>query len=98
LIVPEGKKWFLIGGVLNRSVSATSEICLYDENGNIILVLMITGAAVGRIAFPSQSASISVLQASYPIPMLAGWYLRFDCDAAQTSAAYITYLVVETNE
>ena len=95
---PVGKRWFLLGGVVLRDVSATCAIMLYDAANKIIQRIASETAGTTAFAYPSQTA---VAAAQAPVGTLlildVGEYLQMTFGAAQSTAAYASCVVLEVD-
>lgn len=88
--VPTGKRWVVLGGVINRDANATAQCFLYDSSDNIIGVLASEGASTGLTTFPTSSYQIGT---SWILD--AGEYVKTTFGAAQGANAYHTFVVLE---
>jgi len=105
-IVPAGKRWYLWGGKMmngddvNRNCSAS----IYDADANKLMVVLRSQAIVAgnETYFPNTEASVTQLgSGAYPVPLLAGWYVRYYFAAGGASAggdAENALMVVEVEE
>jgi len=96
LTVPDGKRWYLIGGTTYRDQAATVSVIVYDNDDKPILPLMYDSAGTGRRGFPHSDA-YSASEAFKAIPCILdqGEYIKFEFGAAQDAVAYVTALVME---
>lgn len=89
-VVPTGKRWVLLGGMINRAVSSTYSIHIYDDTPLITARLDNQGAATGITAFPS-----STYQTGEAYKLDPGWYIDIAFGTAQDAGSYATCLVLE---
>jgi len=90
--VPAGKRWILLGGVINRDVSATVKAYARDVSGNIILKMGDEAAGTGYSHYPETAFWIGtplVLDSSEDV------YLQFN--VAQGGSAWATCVVLEVS-
>jgi len=93
-VVPAGKRWFLYGGVVFRSASATASINVYDAADKKIYTLGSHAAATGICHYPEAENTGSL---AFPIPLDAGEYVDITLGAAQGATAYGTCVVLEVD-
>ncbi len=91
-IVPAGKRWFVIGGNINRDASQTVTVDFYDSSDNRILRGDSRGAGTGITEWPSAN-----YDAYFPVPLDAGEYVKLTFGGAQGAAAWATCVVLEVN-
>lgn len=90
--VPPGKRWILLGGIINRDNSSTLSIYLYDVDDNIIGRLLQEAAGTGIDSFPEEEWSIGTSWVLDP-----GEYIESIYGTAQGVAAYHTCVVLEVS-
>lgn len=91
-IVPAAKRWFIMGGMINRDASATVNVDLVDAANRSFNNLLSESAATGIHEWPDK------LKTNFdPMPRIldAGEKIRFAFGAAQSTAAYISGWVLE---
>lgn len=98
VVVPANERWFLLGGVVNKDVSATQIVTIENAADQVIRSLCVHSAAAGKGEFPSINSSVSN---AAPVPyyiMDAGMKLHIVIGAAQGVGAYIgfQYIVIST--
>ncbi|GAH94804.1 unnamed protein product [marine sediment metagenome] len=89
--VPTGKRWFLLGGNIDRDVSATIGTWVFDSAGNQIGILLSEAAETTVVAFP---------ETVFEVPKFvldAGEYIESFFGAAQSTAAFHSCIVLEVN-
>ena len=90
IVCPTGKRWVLIGGVINRGVSATVNVIVYNASDEPIQFLYYAAASTGTSGYPSST------NAGNGVPILdVGEYVLATFGAAQNAASYMTCLVLE---
>jgi len=97
LTCPTGKTWLVFGGSLKHddSVGHNMTIELYDENDKLLCNLMQLddgGGANGILNFPCGGVASSAPEKNmdgFPIPMKAGWYIKFSAAGNMTDASVI---------
>lgn len=90
--VPTGKRWKVLGGVINRDANQTVVVDVYNSSNDIILRLDSRSAGTGITEFPSQNYNSYVATGLY---IDAGMYIQATFGAAQGAAAYASCLVLE---
>ncbi len=97
--VPAGKRWFLLGGKINRGVSSTISIDAYDVGAIPMFFLDAQAAATGGSAWPSTQAAVTTLQnQGHPIVLSAGQYIDIYFGVAQNASSYCSCVVLEVSE
>ncbi|GAH92587.1 unnamed protein product [marine sediment metagenome] len=92
--VPAGKRWFIYGGMVNRSDSATLIIEYRDTGDNLMMRLVSESAATGPFSWPESSYKVWT---GLPLILDPGEHIRFTFGVAQGAAAYITGVALEAN-
>lgn len=90
--VPTGKRWFVLGGVVNRNVSSTVIVVLRDSANKTIGYLLDEGAATGTKTFPEPDFQIGrdgILDAGEDFYMLFG--------TAQDAGSFANCTVLEVD-
>lgn len=90
--VPLNKRWFVLGGVVNRNVSSTVIVALRDSSNATICHLLDEGAAMGLKTFPEADKQIGrdwILDAGEDFYMLFG--------TAQDAGSYANCVVLEVD-
>lgn len=90
-VVPASKRWFLIGGTLNRSASTTAVYSVYDSGDHLIYNLGSDTAAVGSTAYPRNDGWQGV------VIMDPGEYVKITCGGTQGAGAYASCVVLEVD-
>lgn len=93
-VVPTGKRWFLYGGIFNRSVNSTASVYLYDSSDDILLHLDTFAAGTGLGAYPNVARTANII---FPWVMDAGEYVKISLGTAQDASAYATCMVLEVD-
>ena len=91
--VPSGKRWYLIGGVVNRDVSKTLTITACDTSDKIIHSVAFASAGTGKHNYPTGVAGTANLHR--PIILDAGEYIHIVFGDAQGAGAYASCVVIE---
>lgn len=89
-IVPVNKRWFVIGGMVNRAVSSTVVVDLRDTGSDTMHRLMTETAAANLLAYPATAFQLGrgyVLDAGEEIYMTFG--------TAQDANSWVTFVVLE---
>lgn len=95
-VVPAGKRWFVLGGLINRNVSSTISIRVYDAADKHILNIGETAAATAYTTWPCTVATGSRLHGGiYPIILDAGEYVTILFGTAQDTSSWATCVVLE---
>lgn len=90
--VPASKRWFVLGGVINRAVSSTVYVISRDTADKEIIRHLDEGAATGLKTWPEadfSSGNPIILDASEQI------YMHFG--TAQDASSYATCIVLEVD-
>jgi len=96
-VVPTGKRWFVIGGVVNRNVSSTLTITIRDSSNALILRIQYLAAATGISLWPSTYSDIANMDIVNPIPLDAGEYFDLLFGTAQDAGSYASCMVLEVD-
>ncbi len=93
--VPDGKRWIVLGGIINRDVSSTLTVRAYDGT-NIIHQYCSQGAATSVTTWPSNVNDVNTRNgAAFPFILDEGEFIRIYFGTAQTGGAYCTCVVLE---
>lgn len=92
--VPSGKRWFFIGGIVNRTVSATVTVWVKDSSNNVLYQIDSKAAATGPLPYPSGT---TYMIGNYPFPMDDGTYIEMIFGVAQDANAYASCMVLEVD-
>lgn len=95
-VVPTGKRWFVLGGIVNRSDAATLEIKVADTSDLTIDYIDTQAAGTGITAWPNDTVDAKI-STSYPKILDAGERISLVFGAAQGATAYISCIVIEVN-
>lgn len=93
ITVPTGKRWILIGGVINVTQNATLDVTIKDASDNMLMYLNDEAAGTGYIVVPGSKANKPANQRG--IIMIAGEYVHVEFGAAQDANAHISLQVIE---
>lgn len=94
-VCPSGKRWFFMGGVVNRSANATL-LARLMSGGYPALILTTDVAATGISTFPNTVASVGNWHFSGVLPILdAGDNITLTFGAAQGAGAYCILTILE---
>ena len=96
-VVPAGKRWFVMGGVVNRDVASTFTVRIYNSGDKIVQHLDTQSAATGLSSWPSNVASAAVDAGAWPKPLDAGDYVQVTFATSQTAGAYASCVVLEVD-
>jgi len=91
-VVPVGKRWSLIGGIVKRDVSSTLSVIAYDSSDNPILEMSLQGAATALVIWPDDARNMfgrCVLD--------AGEYVHMAFGTAQDTGAYMSCMAMEVD-
>ena len=89
---PVGKRWFLIGGVVVRAVSATLEGYVKDSSDKIIGYLISETAAATSNMYPEYA-----FQVGNYIVLDVGEYVELVFGVAQNASSYASCMVLEVD-
>lgn len=96
--VPAGKRWFFLGGHVNRDVSSTLSIYIKDSGDDNMYFLATFAAGTGFVAYPPTAQASTVSQfPGMPIIMDEGEYVDIDFGTAQTGGATASCVVIEVD-
>lgn len=98
--VPALKRWFVIGGFVNRSVNGTLVVRSYNAAGAIIAMHDSQAAATGGTAYPSTQASTYIQQKTangFMAILDPGEFVELTFGNAQDAAAYASCIVLEVD-
>ena len=95
--VPVGKRWFFIGGTVNRTVSATLQAQINNAADKLIMYLGYASAATGKTAYPNTVESGTSMCPPGFVPMDVGMYVLVTFGAAQNASAEASCLVLEVD-
>lgn len=89
--VPTGRRWYLFGGKIYNGddVNRSCTIFITDASDKVLMTLLkFTVAATDEGFYPNNDdlAANQVSDGAYPIPLLAGWKLKFTFAAGGASA------------
>lgn len=96
MIVPAGKRWILLGGVVNRDASSTLTIYVKDASDNIIHLVLYSGATAALTTWPDNADSEKTY-IFHPIILDVGEYVEFSFGAAQGAGAFLSCVVLEVD-
>ena len=88
---PTGKRWILFGGTAQVDTDGSLDVSLYNEKDGLIGLLGYSASGVKNVYYGYGKVNE---YSHCPLPMKAGWYLKFAWGATQTSPA-ISAIVVE---
>lgn len=91
-VVPTGKRWILLGGLVNRNVSSTYSGHIYNSDNKAVMRIANQGAATGLHAYPE-----SGFQTGEAYRLDSGWYLDLAFGTAQDAGSYATCMVLEVD-
>lgn len=92
VVVPAKKRWFVLGGQVDRDVSATVNTGVFDSSDNQIGKLMDDAAGTGLVSFPEDSYFIGT-----PWILDAGEYIESVFGVAQGASATHSCVVLEVD-
>jgi len=96
LIVPAHKRWWLFGGVAERTQNATVIVTITDDADKVIFYLTDTVAAgVTDIHYPFQNNANNRTPINMPIPLKEGWKIAFTYGANQDANAFCSAIILE---
>lgn len=95
--VPAGKRWWVLGGVLNRDVSSTALVQARDSAAAVIFQFASEGAAATLTVWPNRTASAGFGDCPRPFPLDPGEMIRITLGTAQSTAAFATCVVLEVD-
>ncbi len=90
-VVPAGKRWILLNGVVNRDASQTVNVSVRDSTDARIYWVLTEGAATGENQFPEDS----LISSGKPIIMDPADYIHYQFGGAQSTAAFCRAVVIE---
>lgn len=93
--VPSGKRWYLLGGIVNADVNATCTVRIEDSSNNIIQQLHYESARTGICAYPQQYSSGYSQNAPFIMILDAGELVKIVMGAAQGAGAFASCVVIE---
>lgn len=95
--VPSGKKWIVIGGIVNRDVSSTMSVRAYNSSDEIIHQFISEGAATGITTWPHTTGTTGNMQGVRAIILDEGDYVKLTFGTAQGASAEASCVVVEVD-
>lgn len=94
-VVPLGRRWFVLGGIINRSDSGTAITRYYDAADKVLYQADFLNAATGVSAWPNTVASTGVGNVAPWFILDEGEYVETLYGAAQGATAYQSCVVIE---
>lgn len=94
--VPTGKRWYLRGGTIYRTVASTCTCFLHDSSDAPLLQLGNYAAGTGRAGYPNSDGTTATEgYKAVPIVMDAGEYIKLTFGVAQDASASVSCVVME---
>jgi len=87
ITVPNGRKWIVQGGIVNRDVSAAVTVRIYNAADELLHNLLDVGAGTGVSYYPQNLKKDIMLD--------EGWYIVFAFTVAQGATAEISLTYLE---
>lgn len=97
VVVPTGKRWFVIGGQITRSDSDALTVRAYDTSDEIIFQIASQAAATGVTAWPDALGAVAVATAKPFYVLDEGEYIRIYFAGAQGATAEASCVVLEVD-